>query len=43
MAISTPGVGGGGVGGTPDFKLQGLSRDFSGGVEIFDLGIFGGQ
>ena len=25
MAISTPGVGGGGVGGTPDFELQGLS------------------
>ena len=34
---------GGGGGGTPDFKLQGLSRDFCGGVEIFDLGIFGGQ
>ena len=38
---SNPGEGGG-VGGTPDFKLQGWWKDFFR-FEIFDFGIFLGR
>ena len=39
MAISTPGVGGG----TPDFKLQGLSKDFWGELKFSISGPLGGS
>ena len=39
MAISTPGVGGG----TPDFKLQGLSKVFAGELKFSISGSLGGS